>query len=360
MPTNEDIYWVALNHVPGIGPVTFRQMLDMFGSAQAVWLMKDQVLKEALVKPTIREALRLAKKTIEPEMLYASITQRSIKIITLAHENYPALLKEIYDPPPVLYMLGEMLPQDEKSLAVVGTRHMTTYGAIATEKLVTELVSYGCTIVSGLARGIDGAAHKAAIKAAGRTIAVLGGGLYNIYPPQHKDLAYQIAAGYGAVISEFPPSLPAVPGNFPARNRIISGLSKGTLVVEAAEKSGTMLTVESALEQNREVFAVPGPITSILSVGTMRLIKDGAKLVTCAADILEELQIGSVPLEHIPKPLPDNSEQVTIVQLLTFEPKHIDDIVRESRLPPKDALAALSLLELSGYISILDQKAWLV
>lgn len=360
---NDLAYWVALNHVSGIGPVTFKQLLQQFGTAKEVWEARESQLKAAKVFQAVIAELSNARETVSPPALLEKILSTQITPITLVHPSYPNLLKEIYDPPPVLYTLGELKPEDAKAIAVIGTRKMTSYGKIVTEKLVTGLVEQGFTIVSGLARGVDATAHKAALAANGRTISVLGGGLWNLYPPEHKALAQEITK-HGAVISEFPPSLPAVPGNFPARNRIISGLSLGVLVTEAQEKSGTMITVTEALDQNREVFAVPGPITSSFSVGTMKLIKEGAKLVTSVADILEELQLPSSsqisPITKITHITPASKEEAVILQLLENEPQHTDYIVRHSNMSSAAVLSTLSVMELTGRLKEVESNVWAI
>lgn len=356
----ETAYWVALNHVPGIGSVTFTQLITHFGSAQKAWEAKGNELKPFLNKAVFPAFLE-ARSEINPATLMSHIAEQGITVLTVADAAYPALLKQIYDPPPVLYLRGEIKPADAQAIAIVGTRKMTSYGSVVTERLAAELVGQGFTIVSGLARGVDGAAHKAAVEAGGRTIAVLGGGLNNIYPREHEQLAQQIIDGHGAVISEFPPDFPAVPGNFPARNRIISGLSLGLVVTEAAEQSGTMITVGTALEQGREVFAVPGPITSMLSVGTMKLIKDGATLVTSAADILAELQIPTVASdEHKPTPTIDEStSEGKLLKLLETEPLFFDSIVKQLQKPAADVAALLTMLEIAGSVRQLDNNHWM-
>lgn len=359
---NDRAYWVALNHVKGIGPVTFKQLIAYFKTARAIWEANEKQLQAASLAPAIMRSLVLAKQTIVPFELLEKVTSTQINPIILTDRHYPAILKEIYDPPPVLYILGEIKPEDQKAIAVIGTRKMTNYGQIATERLVQELVGEGFTIISGLARGIDATAHKQALASGGRTVAILGGGLWQIYPPEHKGLVEQIIAGHGAVISEFPPSLPAIPGNFPARNRIIAGLSHGVLVTEAAEKSGTMITVAEALDQGREVFAVPGPITSSLSVGTMNLIKQGAKLVTSVQDILEELvlQPNAPSMTEARTPQAGNQTEATILAIIASQPAHINEIVRSSQLPSQAVLTTLTLMELSGKVKKLAQDTWTI
>jgi DNA processing protein len=265
------------------------------------------------------------------------------------------LLKEIADPPPVLYVRGEILPTFfKKSIAVVGTRKMTSYGKEVTEALVRDLVAAGFTIVSGLARGVDSYAHRVTVGNGGKTIAVLGGGVDIIYPPENESLAKEIEGDYGAVISEFPLGMSAMPGNFPARNRIISGLSQGVLVTEAGEDSGSLITAGLAGEQGRDVFAVPGPIYSQLSKGPSSLIKQGAKLVTNVNDILEELKLD---LRHHMSDQGeikgDNAEEQRILDLIQNGPEHIDHLARESNISPARVGSMLSMMEIKGKVKSL-------
>jgi len=282
------------------------------------------------------------------------IKKENVKVITIKDEEYPANLKEIYSPPAALYVKGELKKEDKLSIAIVGSRHYSNYGRDTAQRLAGELAQLGITVVSGMARGIDTFAHNGALDSKGRTIAVLGSGLSNIYPPENKALVYKIAER-GAVISEFPMATPPLAGNFPRRNRIISGLSLGTVVVEAAEKSGALITARCAYEQGREVFSVPGEVGRNNAFGTNQLIKDGAKLVETANDIIEEL---SVNIKDILKrkftslkSLPDLSEEeLKIFQALTEEPLHIDDISINSMLPISKTSSILTALEIKGLV----------
>lgn len=296
------------------------------------------------------------------------------RIITPKDKGYPKLLKEIPDPPQKLWVRGEIKKEDEKAIAVVGARRATNYGREVTEELVNALVVAGLTIVSGMARGIDSCAHKAALEAGGRTIAVLGSGIDVIYPPENKKLYEEIAKA-GAVISEFEPGTLPNAWNFPQRNRIIAGLSLGVLVCEAAEKSGSLITAGYAGEFGREVFAVPGPIYSKMSAGTAALIKDGAKLVYSTKDILDEL--GALPaagfvlglgrwgLEEVPENLPrkvapDTSELKVILELLQDEPKHIDAIIKETGLSASKVSSLLSMAEIYGVVKHLGAGMYIL
>lgn len=267
---------------------------------------------------------------------------------TLADKGYPARLADIYDAPPVLYARGELLLQDEWAVAVVGTRDVSPYGREVTHRLVTDLVRHNVR-TSERTRGVDGLAHRAALEAGGRTLAVFACGVDVIYPHAHRALAAEIA-GNGALLSEYPVGSAPESGNFPARNRLISGLSLGTVVIEAGEKSGALITARRALEQNREVFAVPGSIFARGSIGANRLIRDsGAKLITSAEDVLTELQLQMVPQQlEMRQLLPANSTEGRLMALLGPEPQHIDALTRASALPVAEVSSALSMIELKG------------
>jgi len=270
-------YFIALAAVPGIGPSRFKILLKHFKTAESFWTGPEKTL-EKILTPNLFQQFLGFKKSFDIDEYIKRISDLGVKVITIEDRQYPKLLKEIADPPPVLYVKGE-IPRNERSIGVVGTRKMTSYGREVTEILVRDLVAAGFTIISGLARGVDSHSHRVTVGNRGKTIAVLGGGLDVIYPPENAALAEEIANGNGAVISEFPLGMAPVPGNFPARNRIISGLSLGILVTEAGEDSGSLITAGLAGEQGREVFAVPGPIYSTLAKGPAELIKQGAKLV---------------------------------------------------------------------------------
>lgn len=272
------------------------------------------------------------------------------KVITQDDSVYPELLKNIHDPPEHLYVKGEIKTEDSLAFAVVGTRKFTNYGREAVEYLVPQLVAAGLTIVSGMARGIDAFAHQTAISAGGRTIAVLGSGINVVYPPENQEL-YEKISKNGAVISEYPLDFEPTNYSFPVRNRIISGMSLGTLVIEAGETSGALITAREALEQGREVFALPGSIFSPVSVGCLELIKSGAKLVRTAQDILEELNL-EVKAKKLKarKVLPKSDEEKILLELLQEGPKHIDDLVRKSGLSVSTVSSVLSLMEIKGMV----------
>jgi DNA processing protein len=271
-------------------------------------------------------------------------------IVTLGDEEYPILLRDLHDAPALLYVCGSILPSDNLALGIVGTRKATNYGRDTAHRLSKQLVGDHVTIVSGLAHGIDTAAHRGALDGGGRTFAVMGCGIEQIYPAQNRDLAYEIAAN-GAIISEFPVGAPPEKGNFPRRNRVISGLSLGVLVVEAPENSGALITAEMAAEQGREVFAVPGNIYNPTSRGTNRLIQDGAKLVQSVEDIVSELHIAhnnTHTRKQTVKIMPENETEAAIIGHLSADPIHVDDLARLCAMPIASVTSILTILELKG------------
>ena len=287
-------YWVALSRIPNMGTVRFRLLDGYFGSLDQAWIAGLSELEAAGIDTKTARAVVSQRGSISPDGEMEKLELAGVRALNWHHPMYPHRLKEIHDPPPVLYVRGEILPEDERSVAVVGTRKTTAYGREVAGTLAGDLAASGVTIVSGLARGIDAIAHRAALKSGSRTIAVFGNGLDVIYPSEHAGLAREIEKA-GALVSEHPLGTRPDARNFPRRNRIISGMSLGTLVVEAGETSGAMITVRWALEQNREVFCVPGSIFSPTSRGTNTLIQQGAKLVMNYNDVLEELNLTSVP-----------------------------------------------------------------
>jgi DNA processing protein len=278
------------------------------------------------------------------------LNRYGVKVLTCHNTDYPARLKEIYDYPPLLYYRGCLLPDDEWSLAVVGTRRATAYGKQVTDEIVTDLAQSKITIVSGLARGIDTVAHNSAIEAGGRTIAVLGNGLDIVYPSENAALAQQIIE-QGALVTEYPLGTRPRAKNFPRRNRIMSGLGLGTLVVEAGKTSGAMITANLALEQNREVFAIPGNILSTASQGTNHLIQEGAKLVGDYRDILEELNLMAVARQiEMKEIIPATDVEQSLLEKLRAEPTHIDEVCRLSSLPVSTVSSTLAMMELKGLV----------
>lgn len=369
-------YWLALNRVKGIGPARFKLLLDAFGTAEAAWRSSIGAWQAAGLDTRTANGLEQQRKRIVPEAEVERLVKLHVSVLRLTDATYPRLLREITLPPPVLYVRGVLTPQDDWAVAIVGTRRATAYGRQITERLAAELAQQGITIVSGLARGIDTHAHSATLNTGGRTIAVLGCGPDLVYPPENAKLAARIVEN-GCIITEFGPGTQPETGNFPARNRLISGLSLGVLVAEAPDDSGALITTRFAAEQGRDVFAIPGNITSRASAGANRLIQDGAKLVLDVNDILSELNVHLAPppqstrftsaAQRQPsasreKPasppaqmelsilLPENDAESLVLQHLpsSGEPRHIDEICRASTLPVATVSGTLVMLELKG------------
>jgi DNA processing protein len=357
--TDQEIFDLfKLYSVPGIGPGRFRLLVAKFGTVEKVL---NAPIQELIRIPGIDKttARRIKQEYDEKfaEFQLQMLKRTAGRMVTYMHPEYPPLLQKIYDPPVFLFMNGHFTPADQLALAVVGTRDPTFYGQQITRTLCRDLCAHGITIVSGLARGIDTIAHQTALQAGGRTVAVLGSGLDTLYPPENKNLARKISQN-GAVISEFPFGTQPDAGNFPRRNRIISGLSRGVLVIEAGLKSGALITAFEALEQNRDVFAVPGSVTSPNSAGTNRLIREGAALVRSIEDIIEEIDpsLGAnlVPVKvHLPE-LKDHEKE--IFRYIQNAPRHIDQIARSANKSPAETLAILLTLELMGYVKQLAGK----
>lgn len=346
-------YWVAFNRVLGIGPVRFRLLLNYFrDDLTTAWQAENRELARAGLDQKTIERFLFQRAKIEPEHEVERLEQAGVSVLTWRDHAYPALLREIDGSPPVLYLKGKLSEADRFALGVVGTRNADTYGQQVTERLVTELVRGQVTVVSGLALGIDTFAHNAALDAGGRTLGVLACGLDVVYPARNARLALRIGeGGQGALISEYPLGVRPESSNFPARNRIIAGLSQGVLVVEAGEKSGALITAEFAIKQGREVFAVPGNIFSSRSTGTNRLLKDGAHVVQEVRDILDALNLFMLPLQvEVQAILPENSEESKLLSLLCHEPMHIDELISISELAAPTVTATLTMLELKGLV----------
>lgn len=352
MSNRDSPFYIALAAAPGIGPVRFKILLSHFKTAENIWKADEKTLEKALT-PSLFQQFTKFRNSFDIARYIERLSKLNIKVITLNDKIYPRLLMEISDAPPVLYVKGE-IPKGERVIAVVGTRKMTNYGREVTEILVKDLVANGFVVVSGLARGVDSHAHRVTIGNEGKTIAVLGGGVDRIYPSENAALAKQIADGSGAVISEFPIGMDSVPGNFPARNRIISGLSLGVLVTEAGEDSGSLITAGCAGEQGREVFAVAGPMYSKFAKGPANLIKQGAKLVMNVEDILEELNLDvRSKMLDVREVEADSEDEQKILDLMRDGPIHVDTITRESKLSTSKVGSLLSLMELKGKIKSL-------
>lgn len=343
-------YWIGFTMVPGVGPARLGLLLQAFGSLEAAWNAPAVGLKAAGLDSRTLASLEKRRASLNLDAELDKLDRAGVRALCWDDESYPALLREIDDPPPVIYVRGDLLPQDRTAVAVVGTRKASVYGREATNRLVTDLAHNGVTVVSGLARGIDTAAHKAALEAGGRTIAILACGLDMVYPAENATLAREVAR-HGALISEHPLGVKPEASHFPRRNRIMSGLSLGVLVVEASLDSGSHITVRCALEQNREVFAVPGSIFAPGSQGTHRWIREGAKLVTRAEDILEELNVAAMGQQlQLQDSLPVTPSEAAILRCLSAEPEHVDVLRRRAELPIAEVSSALTMMELKGLV----------
>ncbi|MFB0545980.1 MAG: DNA-processing protein DprA, partial [Anaerolineae bacterium] len=343
-------YWVGFNIVPGIGPMRFKALLDYFGDVETAWHADARELKEAgLDRRSIDNLQKMRKKlSLDDEM--EKLERAGAYAITWEDDAYPPLLRHIQSPPPLLYIKGRIRPEDEWAVAVVGTRRATVYGKEVTRQLVGGLARNKITVVSGLARGIDGQAHRGALEARGRTIAVLGHGIDIVYPAAHRELAAAIVEN-GALITDYPLGTQPEGRNFPPRNRIISGISLGVLVVECGERSGALITADYAAEQGRDVFAVPGNIFNRGSKGVNRLIQEGAKPVLCIEDILEELNLTMVSQQaEVRAIVPENETESTLLQYISTEPIHLDEVVRTSGLPTALVSSTLAMMELKGMV----------
>ena len=350
MNSSEVGYWVAFNRIPTIGRARFAILEGYFGSLERAWRASAADLTAAGLDQRSVRAVVSRRPSISPEAEMERLDRLGIDVLTIRDPGYPRLLREVYEYPPVLYVKGQVLPEDERSVTVVGTRKTTAYGREVTHQISWELAKNGVTIVSGLARGIDAVAHRAALDAGGRTLAVMANGLDTVYPPEYAHMAQEIASN-GALMSEHPPGVRPEAKNFPRRNRILSGLTPGTLVVEAGEGSGALWTVRHAVDQNREVMAVPGNILSPVSRESNRLIQDGAKMVLDYTDVLEELNFSALGQQMELRPLlPQDAGESQLLTWITYEPVHIDSIQRASGLPVAAVSSSLTMMELKGLV----------
>ncbi len=355
---DELAHWVAFSRFPGIGPVRFKLLLDFFeNDVAAAWKADSKHLAEAGLDAKTIDKLIAHRSTVTPQHELEVLEKKRIQVITWKDANYPPLLRKIEYAPPVLYIYGTFTEDDRRfTLGIVGTRKMSTYGRQVTERFSTELAQGKITIVSGLALGVDTVAHTAALDAGGRTLAILASGLDTIYPPANYNLAKRIVeSGQGALISTFPLGVRPDASNFPARNHIISALSLGVLVTEAPPKSGALITANSALNQGREVFAVPGGIFSQASAGVNKLIQDGAHPVTSTRDILECLNIHVIPQNEETRTQlktlsPDSPEEHALLKYLSLEACHIDELTRQSELEANVVSSTLTMMELKGMV----------
>ncbi|HSX19427.1 MAG TPA: DNA-processing protein DprA [Candidatus Saccharimonadales bacterium] len=359
---NKDLpYWVATSAIGGVGTATFSTLLKKFKTLKKFWEADSKVIEKLKLDSRTKQSILEFRTKVDPQVYLNTVYERGIKVVSLIEGDYPANLRQILGAPKVLYIKGSILKSDDLALGVVGARYATSYGRQITEKFVYDLVAAGLTIVSGMARGIDSVAHRAALAAGGRTIAVLGSGVDLVYPPENKGLYEQIIKN-GAVVSEFPLGFPSVPSNFPARNRIISGLSLGVLVTEAAVDSGSLITAGQAAEQSREVFAVPGPVNSKMSAGVNNLIKEGVHVATEVGDILDVLDIerkrASITVNDERSTINLSKDEQRIFDLLDGQTKHIDVIARESKLKIDKVSSSLSMLEMKGAVKNYGAGIW--
>ena len=344
-------YWVGFSRISSVGPVRTRLLEAHFGTLERAWAASMSDLRAAGVDTNTARSIITQRPSISLDDEMEKLDRAGTRALNWHDSQYPVRLKEISDPPTVLYVQGCILPQDGRSVAVVGTRKATAYGREAADSLARDLARSGVTIVSGMARGIDAIAHRAAIEAGGRTIAVFGSGLDVIYPWEHARLAHEIAQA-GALVSEYPLGTRPKANHFPMRNRIMSGMTLGTLVVEAPKHSGALLTMTQALEQDREVFCVPGSIFSPVSLGTNYLIQQGAKLVLNHNDVLEELNLTVVTHQIEMRELapPPDEDESRLLDQISHEPLHIDDIQRRTGLPIYEVSSRLAMMELKRLI----------
>lgn len=343
---------MAFSRVPGIGRARFKLLESHFGTLDNAWRANGAELQAAGLDQRTTLSITTLRSKLNPDEELERLNRSGVKALTWHDADYPSRLKEIYDLPPILYVRGNMWPDDDRSISVVGTRKPSAYGRGVADSLTTGLARAGVTIVSGLARGVDGIAHRAALDAGQRTIAVMGSGVDVIYPGEHANLAARIVEN-GALVSEHPLGTKPDARNFPRRNRILAGMTLGTLVIEAGRKSGALITAKHALDENREVFAVPGDISRPNSEGVNWLIKEsGAKLVTDCSDILQELNISSVGEQQIEMAalFPHDENESQVLRYVTYDPVHIDEVIRNVGLGISVVSGALTMMELKGLV----------
>lgn len=343
-------YWLCLSQVQGIGPGRMKRLLDEFGSARAAWSAPVGRLHHAGLPEDVIHRLLDWRRNTDPGKELEKLARSGYRFLIWDDPEYPARLKEIDYPPAVLYVWGTLAAEDEVAVAIVGTRRASPYGREVAREIASVLAASGVTIVSGLARGVDGIAHRAALDAGGRTVAVLGSGLDQVYPPEHRKMA-ELIAGAGAVVSDYPIGTRPEGGNFPPRNRIITGLSMAVVVVEAGESSGALISADFAAEQGRDVFAVPGRINESRSRGTNKLIAAGAFPLLSPQDVLEALNLEMVAMQEVAsRNLPADPVERALIQALGDHPLHIDELSRVSGLPAASISASLAMLELKGRV----------
>lgn len=356
-------YWLVLSAFPKFGPQKFALVRNIFGDPMTAWQAPDSAWRDSGLDQRLVNDFLSYRKTRQPDQEWEKLEREELRLTTLEDDDYPTLLKETYSPPPILYYRGQLSAANGYPLAVVGSRAITAYGRAVTQDLITDLARAGLTIVSGLALGVDALAHQTTLKNGGLTVGVLGSGLdwQNIYPTSNRHLARQILENNGALLSEFPIGTLPLKHHFPQRNRVISGLSHGVLVIEAGETSGSLITVKYALEQNREVFAVPGPIHNPMCYGTNNCIKQGAVPVTEAADILEALNLRqAVEFKQVEKTVADTPIEKILLELLNNEPLHMNDLIRRAKLPAQEVMSTMTMMELKGKIKPLGNMTYVL
>jgi len=352
-------FWLAFNQISIIGPVRLGRLLDYYNDLEHAWQAPANELIKAGLEPKVIDELTTRRIEINPDFELEKLKKIKGKVMTVLDPDYPKLLKEIYAPPPLIYYFGKLDLNNDFPLAVVGTRKISPYGQRVTQQIVSELATMGLTIVSGLALGIDACAHQAALEVSGKTIAVLGSGLDQIYPASNRRTGQEIIDSNGAVMTEFPLGMPPLKHNFPQRNRIISGLSLGTLVTEAGKKSGALITARYSLDQNREVFAVPGNIYNQGAYGPNKLIKMGAKTVTESNDVLEALNLEQAQnFKTAKEVVPDNETEKIVLELLTDQPVHVDKLSQCARLDISIVNSTLSIMEMKGMVKHLGNQEY--
>jgi DNA processing protein len=353
-------YWVGFSFIPSIGRVRLNRLEAYFENLADAWKAEPTELVRAGLDSKVVRSIVSWRPRIDPDAEMEKLEKYGVQVLTWHDDGYPPRLREIYDYPPIIYVKGSLLSEDEWCLAVVGTRRATAYGRQVTEEIVSDLARSRITIASGLARGIDSIAHHAALDIGGRSIAVFACGLDTVYPGENTTLAKRIEQ-HGALISEYPLGTKPRPEYFPRRNRILSGMSLGVLVVEAGATSGALITANLALEQNREVLAVPGSILSPSSRGTNKLIQEGAKLVCDYRDILEELNLGAAAQQiEMKEILPASDTESLLLKQISTEPIHVDEVCRNSGLPVSTVSSTLAMMELKGLVKSIGNMKYVL
>ena len=353
-------YWVAFNKVAGIGPARLTALLAVCGSIEAAWKASIQQLQAAHLDKRSQENLLLARRQIDLAAEWQRVVRTGTQVLTWDDAHYPANLRETDAPPPVLYVRGELRPDDVLAVAIVGTRRASAYGREVAHMAATEFAHNQVTVISGLALGVDTVAHRATLEAGGRTVAVLGSGVDQVYPAQNRELADAIMAN-GALVSEYPIGTQPEANNFPPRNRIISGLSRGVVIVEASQRSGALITAQFAAEQSREVFAVPGSILHPGSAGCNELIRQGATPFLSVNDVLDQLNFATLSTQTLVRQsTPADPLEAQLLTILAQEACHIDDLVRRTALPSNQVSSLLTLLELKGLVRQVGAMTYMI